>query len=145
MSHTLEAAEADPVFFMELVEGMAALDRDFRVRLLERLGIPVISRATSEALKDVGRRNRGVVPRGREPGGGREALGYRELFWVGSNPRQRLEASRWTSRKIMRDAAGQRWTLQRNQTLIRAANPRLRKTRRAAYPDSNRPSPRQGT
>lgn len=55
----LEAlCEAEPQLLLAVVERVCAEDEAFAVALLERLGIPVISKATKVALADVSRRSR---------------------------------------------------------------------------------------
>lgn len=55
----LEAiAEAEPEWFLGVVERICAEDEAFRIALLEKCGIPVISCETSNALHDVSRRVR---------------------------------------------------------------------------------------
>jgi hypothetical protein len=49
-------------FILGVVERMCAEDEQFAVALLERLGIPVVSRATKDALHDVSRRVRLGLP-----------------------------------------------------------------------------------
>jgi len=79
MDAMLEAiCEAKLQWFLGVVERLCAEEEAFAIALLERLGIPVISKATRDALADVSRRVRRGLPV-RRRGDRRRAVRHQRL------------------------------------------------------------------